>query len=64
MADDLMDLAYGARVIQAYLKCSEPIKDVVNDLLLILEDPQISQNDRIMSLLTISDALFPRTPNV
>lgn len=49
----------GAKFLRAYLECNDEIQEVVRDTLDILNDPEIDEGDREMSLATLADALFP-----
>jgi len=60
---DQNKLAYesllGAKFLCAYLECSDEMQEVVRDTLEMLNDPEIDEEDRQMSLVTLADALLP-----
>ncbi len=60
---DQNKLAYesllGAKFLRAYLECSDEMQEVARDTLEMLNDPEIDEEDRQMSLATLADALFP-----
>jgi lambda repressor-like predicted transcriptional regulator len=54
-----LSIQIGAQFLSAYTECSEPIKQVVNDMLEIIRDEETDDDDRQMALSTLYEALFP-----
>lgn len=54
-----MELLLGAKFLHAYLECSNEIQAGIRELLVILDDPATDEDDRLMTLRTLADALFP-----
>lgn len=50
------------RSIQAYLNTSDNIREVIDDMLKIVDDPKATEDEVSMAELTIVDALFPHEP--
>jgi lambda repressor-like predicted transcriptional regulator len=49
-----------ARVLHAYAECGSAIQDVIRDSAALAMDPEADEDDRVMALHTLHDALFPR----
>jgi lambda repressor-like predicted transcriptional regulator len=48
-----------ADVFQAYMECSDEIQEVVREMVLVIHDPEVTEDEREMAYSTIADALFP-----
>ena len=48
-----------AKLIRAYIECSDEIQAGIRDMLDILNDADADDDDRDMALVTLADALFP-----
>ncbi len=48
-----------AKLLQAYLECSDEIQAAIREMLEILNDPETDDDDRESTLFTLADALFP-----
>ena len=52
-------LKIGAEFLHAFLECSDAIQEDVRALLSAVFDPETDDDDRLMTLATLADALFP-----
>lgn len=54
-----LTLLQAAKVLRAFLECSDEIQAGIRDMLEIVNDPNTDESDRNMTLTTLADALFP-----
>lgn len=48
-----------ARLVRAYLECSDEMQQVIRDMVQIVEAPDADEDEREMAFRTIEEALFP-----
>jgi predicted XRE-type DNA-binding protein len=48
-----------AQTFAAFLECSEEVQALIRELILSLKEPETSEEDRRLAILTIAEALFP-----
>ncbi len=48
-----------AKLLHSYLECSDKIQVGIRKMLAIINDPETDEDDRVMTLHTLADALFP-----
>ncbi len=56
-----LQLLQATNFLRAYLECSDEIQAAIREMLEILNDPETDEDDRDMTLGTLSDALFPNS---
>ncbi len=54
-----LELLKSAKLLQAFLECSEEIQAGIREVLAVVHDPETDEDDREMALFTLADALFP-----
>lgn len=47
-----------AECLRAYLECSDQVREVINDMVGILNDPDADEDERQMAVATMIEALF------
>lgn len=54
-----LDLERAAKFIRAFVESDDAIQESIRELLDVLNDPETDEDDKVMTLHTLADALFP-----
>jgi len=54
-----LEILRAAKLIGAYLECSDAVQAGIRDMIAILNDPGTDKDDREMAIATLADALLP-----
>ena len=54
-----LEILRAAKLIGAYLECSDAVQAGIRDMIAILNDPSTDRDDREMAIATLADAVFP-----
>lgn len=57
------ELSNNVRFLHAFIECSDEIQEGVKEMLRITFDPDSTDQERNMALVTVADALFPNPHN-
>lgn len=54
-----LEILRAAKLIGAYLECSDAVRAGIRDMIAVLNDPATDKDDREMALATLADAILP-----